>query len=378
MSAVKQMADTETVPVLWMDDEPNAIVDWIDVLNAEPGPIRFDLDVATSIDNARLKLRAREYGALVVDCKMNPNNESANGAEFLLSVNEARKSLPTFVYSAWLDDPLYQRFLGRSLAVLIERKQVFDPPLSEKAMFSQIYEIARKYLAVKHLSPEIIQFKEYEKNPAKHAEEVKAHWMKHGHWIQAEMRNRHIAWCVVCEEQIVRGTGDLFQFPNTDGLVEIGKAYNRIPFAYSKTLLPESVVPMGEGWARNDYYPAIRAKVNGVEILDDFDTGAPQTYVSDGLVKRGWLSFMRDSEVGYVLGSSFNFFTTKVKITLFDADGSEHTQEIPVAVVEGWDSSAFKHVNSKRVVLFGRDLLRAFEVEVTLDSKNRVTRVRFI
>lgn len=387
MSGTKRAVQSVSIPVLWMDDEPDAIVRYVSMLNSEPSEIRLEVEIASSISEARDKLKIGNYAAFVADCMMDKYDAGVNGAEFLTSVNETRKDLPTFVYSAWLDDPRFVGYLDRSLAIMKEDKEVFDPPLHDNELFACIYKIGKRYLQVKDLQPETIQFKQYIKNPSQYMNEAKAHWQKHGHWIEIEMRKRGYSWCVVCEYQIVEGSEDLFDFPNEDRLNKIGLENNRIPFAYSDTLLPESVSSVenpgpGDPWSGttivNDYYPKIRARINNVEIVDDFDTGSPQTFVSDKVVKKGVLSFFRSSEKGYILGSSFDFSTIKVKLALLDSSGVEQIREIPVAVVEGWDGSAFKERNADRRILYGRDLLRAFEVEVCLDSQKRVTRVRFL
>ncbi|MEW6131379.1 MAG: hypothetical protein AB1757_30400 [Acidobacteriota bacterium] len=379
MSAIKPAIQAASIPILWMDDEPGEIEKYILMLNSEPSNIKLDLDIACSIEEARNKLRTGSYAVFIADCLM---GGVANGAKFLLEVNQRRKDLPTFVYSAWLGDPRYARHLEQSLAIIKQDRDIFDRPLYKNKFFTSIYEIGKEYLKVKDFKPEIIQFKKYLENPEKYLSSVRVHWQKHGHWIEIEMKRKSFSWCVVCEEEIVDGSNDLFDFPNEQKLYDLGIKYNRIPFAYSDIFLPENIFTVGENWhetpLKNDFYPRIKAKINDIEIPDDLDTGSPLTYVSDKIVQRGFLRFFRNCRKGYILGSEFDFSTVKASLTLSDIDGIEQTREIPVAVVDGWEASAFKERNPERQVLYGRDILRAFEVEVILDSKNKITRIRFI
>jgi hypothetical protein len=127
-----------------------------------------------------------------------------------------------------------------------------------------------------------------------------------------------------------------------------------------------------------DFYPAVRAKIAGVELMGDFDTGAFQTFLSDEISRRGILDHLRDTETEFHLGEPYQFFSKKLSVSLLDGGGAEQTKEITVAVVERWGDTAFIKVNRERKVLFGRDLLRAFRIEIYLNSDNRITRVRFL
>ena len=184
----------------------------------------------------------------------------------------------------------------------------------------------------------------------------------------------------MCGTEIVDGNRDTLAFPSEDKLVEIGKKNNQIPFAYSRPLLPEESsieASTGSGWnplGSDDYYPTIKATLGNVALQDDFDTGASCTLVSDGLVKKEHLNFWM-SHVH--LGTPYKYFAKRHPVHLWDSRGTTQTSEVMIHVVEDWDHSPFVEINQNRRVLFGRDLLRAFKVEVLMDSVNRVTLVRF-
>jgi len=154
--------DTQNVAlelrILWMDDEPLAVEKYAMQLKIEGAPLV--IETVRSIGEARERLKKdRTFLGLVVDCRMDPHDESQNGAEFLLEVNESEKSFPTFVYSAFLGDPRYRRVLDESVAILEERKLAsWDRPLCRSPFFAKIISVLEQYQKVKRLFPERIKF----------------------------------------------------------------------------------------------------------------------------------------------------------------------------------------------------------------------------
>lgn len=375
------------IKVLWMDDRPKTIATYKNILDAEK---TFDIDIATSIREAYEKLTTAEgdinvdkYEAFVADCRMDEYAEEENGAKFLKEMNELEKAFPMFVYSTWAEQPIYKKFLDQSYVIFVESKLgEFDSPLSQNQFFKLIHEHGRRFQAVKNLEPEKITFSKYCEAPDAYQYEVAAHWEKHGHWITQELTRRQWLWGVVCAERMIDGSGDLFQYPNEDELIRMGEEHNLIPFAYSQPVLPEDSPPPAN-WNRtlaaDDYYPTLNIKLGDVVLEDDFDTGALQTLVAEELVKRSFLDAIRDSRgTSSHLGEPYQYRTKQVKVTITDSDGAVQTKDLPVAVVQDWGNSPFVKVNPHRRVLLGRDILRAFKVEVCLDSQNRITRIRFL
>jgi len=96
--------------VLWVDDQPGVIEAFSRVLRSEGDA--FDIDSATSIPEAREKLKTEKYAAFVMDGQMDSVNLAAhNGLAFLLEVNEKYKWLPTFFYAAFEDNILSEKKL---------------------------------------------------------------------------------------------------------------------------------------------------------------------------------------------------------------------------------------------------------------------------
>lgn len=371
-----------SVRVLWMDDKPDAIKNYARTLQAERSHI--EIDIVTSIEEAKAKLQGnfRDYDALVVDCKMDDDDETANGAEFLLWINENYKGFPTFVYSGYWSDLPYKRFIDHSHAHVVQDKQVFDPPLSNNHFFRSIYDVGAQYLHVKHLRPEEIPFPEFIKRPAKYEAATTAHRKKHGHWVRREMKKKNWVWSVVCGDDIVTGDEDIFKLPDTEELKKIGRERNRIPFIYSDPLPIESIPPPTTGgtpWNRtryaNDFYPTLKARFGADFVTDDFDTGATQTVVSSALVKVDPAELWEEATH---FNETYRFVQKKVHLTIVDTSGNEQTREIPLRVVDAWDRSPFQKINGSRKILFGRDVFRAFKLEVCLDSEKRRTMIRFI
>lgn len=81
--------------------------------------------------------------------------------------------------------------------------------------------------------PEYIPFSDYVRDPSQYDEITRRHWEKHRVWIEEEMQRLGFAWVVVCGEEIVAGSPDIFDFPNEEELREYGERYQRIPFAYT-------------------------------------------------------------------------------------------------------------------------------------------------
>lgn len=94
--------------VLWMDDQPEFMRGLERILSKSGMPL--SIEAATSIDRAQQMLHEKQYSAFVADCRMsNYDPAGANGAAFLLQVNQTYPALPTFVCSAYLDDAMYEK-----------------------------------------------------------------------------------------------------------------------------------------------------------------------------------------------------------------------------------------------------------------------------
>lgn len=380
----------EVIPVLWMDDEPRAIENFRDILAAEKSPLR--VDIATTIHEARERLREKEYGALVIDCRMDLFGRTENGAKFLQDVNEERRALPTFVFTGYADDPMYSQILESSLAVQVfSKNENFSLPLMRQRLFKCLQDFGRSYLDVAAVEPEKVTFKTFIKNPEKYESTCEAHWPRHGHWLTKEMERSHLAWVVVCGDRIVKQSSQLSDFPDDGDLLSIGKSYNLVPFAYTAPFLPEEMglplhvpVPVrGAGgthdWAetstRDDFYPALSVSVSGAQIKADFDTGAQVSFFPEEIIPRGLFRAWRSS---HHLGQQFKYFARKVEVDLHSATGTQRSGKLTVQVVRKWSESPFVAINQGRKALIGRDVLLAFDVVVSLCSRERCTGVYYL
>lgn len=372
----------DTIPILWMDDEP----EFLDILSQEllDEGVPLSVEPVTTIAQAEKKLESHQFCGLVVDCRMsNEDPAGHNGASFLLAVNKKYRHLPTFVYSAFCLGPSYARALEASYAIYkADKTERWPRPLANWSLIDAVTRYAAAYKRVKEFEPEKIQFHLFVQDPEEYAESVAVHWDRHKHWILEDLRRKAATWCVVCGTEIVEASSKLSEYPNEAALRRIGEQKGVIPFAYSLAFLPESinahsteVTPWNRTKYSGDYYPTIRIAIGETYLTDDFDTGAYQTHVSDEIVKRGILDAVRDSDH---LGQSYRFFTKKIKVGLTDERGAEQVGETPVSVVLDWDDSPFVAVNRKRRVLVGRDILRLFCVDVSLNSSAKQSRIRFV
>jgi len=385
MGVVKnKFGQSSGVQVLWMDDEPGFLRVLNDALEEEQ--LGVAIEAATSIPEAEEKLQSERYCAFVADLRMDDSDPAGqNGAVFLLEVNRRYRALPTFVYTAWLNDPIYEELLLSSYVIAaVSKIMEWSRPVSRLPFITKLQEFAFNFSRVKDFKPERIQFGDYISNPNKYRDQTAVHWLKHRLWIEPDMERQNLAWCVVCGFSIVKGSKDIFDFPDEEALVKIGRECNLVPFAYSKCYAPESIDPSttsGSAWVstllNNDKYPTLRVRIGGDVLSADFDTGAYQTFVSDNLVERGVFDFLRESESVH-LNETFTYWTKKVSMALVGTDGREKAERLPVNIVDSWHDSPFVKINPKRMALVGRDVLRAFKCRVLLDSTERSTSVKML
>ena len=367
--------------VLWMDDQPEFMRGLERILSKSGMPL--SIEAATSIDRAQQMLHEKQYSAFVADCRMsNYDPAGANGAAFLLQVNQTYPALPTFVCSAYLDDAMYEKRIQDSNAIIRAEKtrELRLAGVKNDLFFSELYSCAIAFDAIKNLKPETILYGDYMRSPGQFSSQIECHWQRHGLWITKELTRRGHLWGVVCGEHIVLSSDDLFDFPDEAQLESIGRDQNLIPFAYSLPLPPEQ----NDGnhlWNATkypkDFYPCIRLRLTDI-VSDDFDTGAVQTHVSDELVPVGLLDAVRGAAAGIHLGQSYRSVTKNIKVCLIAEDGTERESNLTVSVVKDWKNSAFVDVNGRRKMLIGRDILRAFNVEISLNSQSRKSTIRFL
>lgn len=374
-----KMAPTEVVKVLWMDDEPDNIINYKNLLSSTG---KMEIEVVKTVKEAKSRLETEDFHAFVADLKMDLVNDRDNGAKFLADFTENNKFFPTFISSAWVDDVRFAKHIKKAYPIMIDYKNAdFTNPILENPFFKSIYNNGINFNKVKHHFPENITLKDYLTSPRSFQEEVETHWKKHSFWITSELKGKEALWGVACNLTIVASGADLLDFPDEEELIEIGEKYNRIPFAYTIPIAPETI-PMK--WNRttinknvDDFYPALKIKLNNRILSGDFDTGAFQSFISSEFVQRGIFNSIQDTRWNDHLAKSYEYYTKKIPIEIEDVNGKKLVKKISVSVVKNWEETSFVSFNKNRKALLGRDILRAFELKIYLDSKNRVTYVEF-
>jgi CheY-like chemotaxis protein len=360
--------------ILWVDDQPEFIRQLSILLSA--AGMSMNIEVATSSEEAERKLEATRYSAIVADLCLDEYDRASNsGAQLLAKLSRTARHLPKFTFSGNNSDPTYQADLEEAHIIASADKETRIPRsgVGEVLFFRELYKWARNHAEVVNIDPERIAFEKYLGDPDKYRDAVMSHWAKHGGWITDELSKLGYAWGVVCGTAIVSGSPDLFDFPDEVEIKEIGRLHNLVPFAYSLPTPVETITWIPTKFPE-DRFPRIAIKLSTL-LHDDFDTGAMQTHVSSDLVG---LSIFDSLRPGSHLGMPHKSATKRVKVTLVADDGVERTEVMPLVVVTDWDTSGFVKVNGLRKVLVGRDILRAFPVEITLNSKTGKSGMRFV
>jgi proline iminopeptidase len=360
--------------ILWMEDEPVFVRNIATMLRNTDWP--FDIEIADSIPDARAKIAEESYCGFVVDLRMDEDTPAAhNGAQILVEINKRYPALPTFVMSAYLNDPMYTPWLEKARPIYIGSKNEAAPvnPM-DMPLMKAIREHAARYQAVIADRPEFLVFSVYVADPDRYRQVFDTHWKRHGQWIQTEMKRVGARWCVVCGNEIVKWSADMETFPEEDDLRIIGRNTNLVPFAYTAPLPVESIpaANVGVGWVstreKGDYYPTIHVGIGGNSVVADLDTGATQSHLCSSLVTRNLFSACRSSTH---LGKQFEYYSQKIPLTVQVEGGIQETIKLTAAVVLGWDASPFVIVNPARKALIGRDLLLHSRHDLVLSGSQR-------
>ena len=375
MSKGAEITGNSIPRILWVDDQPKFISQLGELLAA--AGMAMHIDIATSLQEAEERVERNRYSALVADLCLDEFDRASNsGALLLARLTRKARHLPKFAFSGYLNDPIYRADLDESEIIASEDKEIVFPPEGpgEVQFFKDLYRWAQMSSEVKDVEPETVSYSDYVANPATYSKSIASHWKRHGSWITNELERLGFTWGVVCGTSVVAGSHDIFDFPTESAVRKIGEQHNLVPFAYS---LPTPIETIAWGFTsfKNDRFPRIAIKVKLSSWLDDFDTGAMQTHVSSRLVPLSMFDALMD---GHHLGIPHKVATKQVELTLVASDGSERTRTMPVAVIEDWDNSGFVKVNSTRQILIGRDVLRAFPVEVTLRARDGKSYVKFV
>lgn len=209
-------------------------------------------------------------------------------------------------------------------------------------------------------------------------------YLQREEWIEKELAIRNAEWILVCKDEVIDSSYSLEECPSHDVLEKIAEEKNCVPYIFVKP----PVIEESSLWSRlknEDYYPTLKFEVgssaeddyqSSCQIISDFDTGCPFTYLNLGdLIKNKIIPEPHplDRKITRHLGRQANFFTQKVKVYIKNREVK--SKDFIVRCVEDWDVSPFKLVNPKRKALAGRDFLLKFPLKIELNGKNRRTKV---
>lgn len=365
--------------ILWIDDDREFAERISGLVLKSHCEVEFEF--AESYGEAEQMVSELELDGAIFDMRLGEAdyNESEDGSKLLLEVGQAERTLPTFAYSAFLDEVRYRNNLDESYVMLEGSKTLpLKYQLSPSGFFNHVIFNSEAYSEAKSFTPELIEFATYQKNPEKFEKELQMHWRKHRGWVEGEMRKRGATWIVVAGTSVVDCNENPDLFPDFEKLMRIGEEKGLIPFAYSAEHRPESIDPVG--WSAttsgDDYYPQISLDV-GEPLVADFDTGAYRTHMSDEYAPSKLFQFPRAllGNKNSHLGVDYEKFTQTIEMSLPGNCGNTKSAKVPVEFVKEWAESPFVNVNPKRRALAGRDILRIFETEVTLNGSRRTTYV---
>lgn len=374
---IEEMEKVGGVNILWIDDEPEKLLDLARNVNVEQP--RINISVAPSLDEADEILSEGDIDAAVVDLKLDQTEPEGNGAVWLSNLNHHRPSLPSFIFSGWITDPLYAPHVALSYPRRKIWKRVdlkFVRPYQEDPHLSHIVNDAIRYRANKVFRPDIIPFDVYSKNVDMYHDVLAAHAPLYKEYITEYMRRNDLRWAIMCGKEVCKESSTLADYPSIEEVYAIGQEYNHIPFIYSAPLSPEEVSSWSDTADTTDnLYPTLSVIVDGTSLVDDFDTGAPNTHISSELV-RGLDPLERFTEGPIHLGKPYSYLVKRVNLGI-SADGYSMNREIPVVVVHEWNSTGFVDRNPKRRALLGRDILDHFtDITVELNATTKATRIR--
>lgn len=361
--------------LLWVDDEPDLIRDVS--ANIQTKFENFEVQLALSADEAIHALAGASFDGAIFDLKLGDLGTSEqDGSELLKRVNDRERSLPTYVFSGWLEEERFKQNLNNSYALRKEDKNgSLSSQLSPNGFFSFVNETASVYSACKGLYPEKIEFKDYISAPSNYQDVIASHWTKHGSWITKEMERRGLVWVVVVGYDIAAGSTSLFEFPDDEELVAIGEKQALMPFAYTADNVPELMDP--PVWAATDrpedYFPTLNVNLKH-DLVGDFDTGAPVTHANSEL-STNLIRSLKPRREGTHLARPYSSFVGKTNVGLYDNEGDIASTKLLVEFVTDWADSPFVSRNADRQVLVGRDLFLSLGSSVTLDGSKKSTSV---
>jgi hypothetical protein len=187
--------------------------------------------------------------------------------------------------------------------------------------------------------------------------------------VDRELAQRGATWLVLVGDHIVASSNETGAVPSPEEVLAFGEPRDLVAYLFEAPLIEE--VPPVSAWSPiggHDQYPTLSLSVSGANgprtIVADLDTGSHATLLDaelTGISAATWFS-------GKHLGQPFLWAPIRADIAVATAD-AVLTRSVAVRQVRAWASSPFLRINPKRVALVGRDLMRAFGLEVVLRTR---------
>lgn len=196
--------------------------------------------------------------------------------------------------------------------------------------------------------------------------------------IEREMRDRGAAWIVMVGDDVVAASSSAHDVPLPDTVLSMGAARDRVAYLFEASLIEE--LPHTSKWSPlddRDRYPTIplvlhRDPQSALRIVADLDTGSHASLFDAAdfdAAAPTWFS-------GRHLGEAFLWTIAAADIEVTPSGGEPVRRRFAIRLVRDWQSSPFVRIHAGRRALAGRDLLRAFSLELALRASVAETEVR--
>jgi hypothetical protein len=193
--------------------------------------------------------------------------------------------------------------------------------------------------------------------------------------IRTELEERGAAWIVLVGNDVVASSKSPWTIPSPEEVLQMGEPKGLVAYLFSGLLIEESK-PVTSMWSKTRYYedkdrdqyPTIPLAVhhlNGTSILldADLDTGSPVTFIDADLIgvvgQKSWHSDIH-------LQQNYEWVPMLVSVSIETSAGVSNTKPVRALVVRNWKASSFVKINPARRMLVGRNLLRAFSLQLEL------------
>lgn len=202
-------------------------------------------------------------------------------------------------------------------------------------------------------------------------------------WLEQKYNSLKALWVMVIDGEVY-SWGGRRDYPQAEKIDDIIKRTGKYPFVFTddkRLLIEES----GSNWHKvdeTDYYPtiplALKSGYGSTDIIADFDTGSPYSFVNHELLLEKQVvqdSIKESVERAIHLGKLYEYSSKNVFVEFVTESGVVKSSVAPIYCVADWRDSPFVKINPFRVALIGRDLLFELKVNVLLEFENNRTKI---